>query len=91
MTLILTKITPEKYAKKKTHTHIFFYHQENIAAFQGNPSDITLFGVSAGAASVSFHTLSPMTRGTFQKVKHLAHNKKIKSLKFILVSEFSLS
>jgi len=41
--------------------------KKNIEQFGGNPFDITLFGSSSGAASVSLLTLSPKTRGTFQK------------------------
>ncbi|XP_002937472.3 cholinesterase [Xenopus tropicalis] len=32
---------------------------ENIAAFGGNPDRVTIFGHSAGAASVGFHLISP--------------------------------
>ncbi|XP_046839173.1 cholinesterase-like isoform X2 [Xenia sp. Carnegie-2017] len=42
--------------------------KENIAAFGGNPDAITLFGLSAGAASVSAHTLSPGSWKYFDRV-----------------------
>ncbi|KAL3103461.1 hypothetical protein niasHT_025328 [Heterodera trifolii] len=45
---------------------------ENIAQFGGNPADITLFGESAGAASVSFLGLSPHSQGLFQKCVQLS-------------------
>ncbi|GFN75757.1 neuroligin-3 [Plakobranchus ocellatus] len=41
--------------------------KEIIADFGGNPGDVTLFGASAGAAMVSMLTISPLTRGKFQK------------------------
>ena len=31
----------------------------NIRYFEGDPNDITIFGESAGAASVHYHVLSP--------------------------------
>ncbi|XP_071500325.1 acetylcholinesterase-like [Diadema antillarum] len=39
----------------------------NIEAFDGNKDDITIFGESAGAASVSFHLLSKLSRSFFNK------------------------
>ncbi|KAJ4448842.1 hypothetical protein ANN_00233 [Periplaneta americana] len=45
--------------------------QENIAAFGGNASSVTIFGVSSGAASVHFHMMSPLSKGLFHRAMSL--------------------
>ena len=39
----------------------------NIAAFGGNPENVTLFGSSAGASSQAFLMVSPLARGLFHR------------------------
>ena len=41
--------------------------RDNIAAFGGDPENITIMGQSAGAMSVQQHVLSPLSRGKFHK------------------------
>ena len=41
--------------------------KENIAAFGGDPENITIMGQSAGAMSVQQHVLSPLAKGLFQR------------------------
>ena len=40
---------------------------QNIAAFGGDPNNVTIFGFSAGGVSVHSMLASPMARGLFQK------------------------
>lgn len=42
--------------------------QQNIERFGGNPKNVTIFGHSAGAASVALHMLSPLSYGLYHKV-----------------------
>ncbi|KZC04932.1 Acetylcholinesterase [Dufourea novaeangliae] len=41
--------------------------RNNIAAFGGDPNQVTIFGQSAGAASVGLHVLSEKSRGLFKQ------------------------
>lgn len=41
--------------------------RENIHYFGGNKDKVTIFGDSAGAASIGFHMMSPMSKGLFQQ------------------------
>jgi para-nitrobenzyl esterase len=41
--------------------------KDNIAKFGGDPSNVTIFGESAGSLDVCFHVASPKSRGLFKQ------------------------
>ncbi|KAG6452860.1 venom carboxylesterase-6 [Manduca sexta] len=51
----------------KDQSFLLHWVKNNIMMFGGNPDSITLTGCSAGGASVHYHYLSPLSRGTFNR------------------------
>lgn len=41
--------------------------KRNIKSFNGDPNNVTAFGISAGSASVEYQMLSPLSKGLFNK------------------------
>ncbi|GLD70156.1 bile salt-activated lipase-like protein [Lates japonicus] len=57
---------PGNYGLWDQHAAISWVRR-NIEAFGGNPDNMTIFGQSAGAASVSYQMLSPYNKGLFRR------------------------
>nr|AQY62713.1 carboxylesterase [Cnaphalocrocis medinalis] len=68
--------------------------QKNIKQFGGDPDNVTIFGFSAGGASVEYLLLSPLARGLFHKaiaqsgstLLPWAQNHKLKKLAYKIPS-----
>ncbi len=57
----------------KDQVMAFKWVKTNIKAFGGDPKNITAIGESAGAASVHYLMLSPMSHGTKDNFSQLAN------------------
>jgi carboxylesterase type B len=51
----------------KDQTFALKWIKRNIQNFGGDPNNITIFGESAGGASVHFHTISNLSKGLFNR------------------------
>lgn len=49
--------------------------QGNIEHFGGDPNLVTIFGESAGGASVHLHVLSPLSKGYSPHTVHILYRK----------------
>ncbi|KFB48522.1 AGAP005834-PA-like protein [Anopheles sinensis] len=58
----------------KDQTLALQWVQRNIRHFGGDPRLVTIFGQSAGAASVHMHMISPLSRGLFQRAIMMSGN-----------------
>uniref|UniRef100_A0A3Q3DQY9 Carboxylic ester hydrolase n=2 Tax=Hippocampus comes TaxID=109280 RepID=A0A3Q3DQY9_HIPCM len=59
-------LLPGNYGLWDQHAAIAWVHR-NIRAFGGDPDNITIFGESAGGASVNFQILSPYNKGLIRR------------------------
>ncbi|XP_011149322.1 venom carboxylesterase-6-like [Harpegnathos saltator] len=51
----------------KDQAQVIRWVHENIASFGGDPNRVTIFGESAGGASVHYHMMSPLSQGLFHR------------------------
>ncbi|XP_063826463.1 neuroligin-3-like [Ostrinia nubilalis] len=61
-----TKDVPGNAGLKDQNLALKWVH-DNIHKFGGDPNEVTLIGQSAGSASVTYHMMSPMSKGLFKR------------------------
>uniref|UniRef100_V5I8T2 Carboxylic ester hydrolase n=1 Tax=Anoplophora glabripennis TaxID=217634 RepID=V5I8T2_ANOGL len=59
------RIIPGNYGLKDQNLGLKWV-QDNVKYFGGNPDEVTIFGGSAGGASVTYHMLSAQSKGLFR-------------------------
>jgi carboxylesterase type B len=63
------EVIPGNNGLKDQHLALQWAH-DNINLFGGDPDKITIFGQSAGSASVAYHLINQNSRGDSSKIKH---------------------
>lgn len=53
--------------------------RDNIVNFGGDPDNVTIFGSSAGAASVHYHAISPLSQGKLFFMRLFLYNSQTKA------------
>src|SRR3546814_10694924 len=65
--------------------------RRNIAAFGGDPGNVTLFGQSGGGAKIATLMAMPAARGLFHKARSEEHTSELQSLMRISYAVFCMT